>query len=629
MERHRTEPRSQRRVIEMSKESYEATQRSQERGSRSTERYEGYDVEPRSQRRNSRSMEQIEVEAWNQGSKSRSKEAYGIEPRKSGTKARDPRVRKLQNQGQSRSREHVESDQQVSKSPRASRYQAPPGREQVEGSSSHRTPSRRTPEREQQPDGQQVDYDYDDADSGGQHPGYHTAEYSRESKLEKCVFQDVTLKRIRMYVEKLMEVLTVTGTMLILPLDGKSSVPISKQWRRVQKKSVLDTGALLLHIFMELFSFFETNGLPTQDETELVYKLFQIFPINGGILETVMGEDILDRDSSEIKEILRGVVSSGVWEQLKEGADTLTTNLAITLTPWHIANGRQPDLHLRSIGCRPTMLETYDLVEHNPWVDRLLALQKIISKKSHTSKDLGRLNLISKRWGVFASNFRHLHRTEEIFPLEYGKPSITMIKQVNGLPATREDLKEIIERMVTNVLAPIRAETKVLRNQVNRMEQMLTQLTGSSMNPEVITLSGEYGVVAMNVPVVEMNVPVVEMNVPVRNLSTAVQHTPQQSNDVDTQAPVSNLPTGVDTNPQGNWNNGLGQEDNKTIEIQVHASVPSTGNNMDPRMSDVPQQSDWAAEVAEEDARRYGQSHPQEMVQHDDGTLLLYPNEHL
>ena len=410
MERYRAEPRSQRRNPR-SKERYVAKQRSQERDSSSRERYEGYEAEPRSQGRNSRSMERFEVEPRNQGSKSRSKEAYGIEQMNPGKNARDPRVRKLQNRGQSRSKEHVRSDQQVSGSPRASRYRASPGREQqVEGSRSYRTPSRRTPEREQQPDLQ-----VHDADSGSQHPGYHTAEYSRETKLSRIVFQEVNLKKIRMYVVKLMEVMTVTGTMLILPINEKISVPISKQWRRIQKKSVMDTGALLLHIFMELFSFFEANGLPTQDETELVYRLFQIFPINGGILEEVMGDEILDKDDSEILEIIKGVISSGVWEQLREGGDILTMNLAVTLTPWNIVNGRQPDLHLRSIGCRPTMLETYDLVEHNPWVDRLSALQRVVSKKSTTSKDREKLNIISKRWGVFASNFRYLHRTEENF----------------------------------------------------------------------------------------------------------------------------------------------------------------------------------------------------------------------
>ena len=69
--------------------------------------------------------------------------------------------------------------------------------------------------------------------------------------------------------------------------------------------------------------------------------------------------------------------------------------------------------------------------------------------------------------------------------------------------------------MVNAVLAPIRAEQKVIVNQLDRMEQILSKMAGITLAPEVITLSGANGTV--------------EMQVPVLNLTREASNVPQQS----------------------------------------------------------------------------------------------------
>ena len=107
-----------------------------------------------------------------------------------------------------------------------------------------------------------------------------------------------------------------------------------------------------------------------------------------------MEEEILDRTDQEIEGIIQELVSGGVWDQLNEGVQILTTTMAVTASPGYQLNYHHPDLGLRNGTCRPTMIETYDFVENTPWTDRLSALQRIVGQKPAINME--RINIVAK-----------------------------------------------------------------------------------------------------------------------------------------------------------------------------------------------------------------------------------------
>ena len=121
---------------------------------------------------------------------------------------------------------------------------------------------------------------------------------------------------------------------------------------------------------------------------------------------------------------------------------------------------------------------------------------------------------MAKRWDIYPLAFKQLHQTQEVFQIEHGNPSLSQIRHANGLPATNEDIKEVVEGMMNGVLANIRAEQKIMVNQLDRIEQMLSKMAGITLAPKVITLSAENGTV--------------EMQVPVLNLTREASNAPQQ-----------------------------------------------------------------------------------------------------
>ena len=204
--------------------------------------------------------------------------------------------------------------------------------------------------------------------------GYETTKYSKEKKLCSIMVQEVNLKTIRRQLKQLMEVFNVVGTLLVLPTRESINLLISKQWRKIQCKSVLDKGSFLIHLFVEIYEFFNTYGNPTRNRAELTWQLFQIFPAGNGILEGIMDDGILDRSDLEIEGIIREIISVGAWGQLDVAVEMLITNMALSASSGYQLNHHHPDLGLRNGVCRPTMMETYDFVENTPWTDRLSAL---------------------------------------------------------------------------------------------------------------------------------------------------------------------------------------------------------------------------------------------------------------
>ena len=171
---------------------------------------------------------------------------------------------------------------------------------------------------------------------------------------------------IRRQIEKLMEVFDVVGTLLVLPTKESIDLPISKQWRRIQCKAVLDKGSFLIHLLVEIYEFFHSYGLPTRNKKELTWQLFQIFPASNGILDGIMEDEILDRTEQEIERMIQELVSGGIWDQLDEGVQISTANMAVTASPGYQLNHHHPDLNLRNGECRPRMMETYNFVENTP-----------------------------------------------------------------------------------------------------------------------------------------------------------------------------------------------------------------------------------------------------------------------
>ena len=139
-------------------------------------------------------------------------------------------------------------------------------------------------------------------------------------------------------------------------------------------KEVLDKGSFLIHLFVEIYEFFNTYGNPTRNRAELTWQLFQIFPAGNGILEGIMYDGILDQSDPEIEGIIREIISVGAWGQLDVAVEMLITNMALSASSGYQLNHHHPDLGLRNGVCRPTMMETYDFVENTPWTDRLSAL---------------------------------------------------------------------------------------------------------------------------------------------------------------------------------------------------------------------------------------------------------------
>ena len=409
--------------------------------------------------------------------------------------------RRYGDRGQQRYREDSqdESYDQGYQIPKRGRALTPPARNQRdEDQHQRRTPQRRVLELEHS--------SMDEYPVAAVHDrprrGYETTKYSRDKKLTGIVFQKVNLKNIRKQVEKLMEIFDVVGTLLVLPTKESIDLPISQQWRRIQCKTVLDKGSFLLHLFIEIHEFFNNHGLPTRNKRELTWQIFQAFPARNGILEGIMEEEILEQTDQEIEGMIRGLVSGGVWDQLNNGVQILTTTMAVTASPRYQLNHHHPDLGLRDGPCKPTMMETYDVVENTYWKDRLLILQRTVGQKPLTNME--RVNIVAKRWDIYPLAFKQLHQTQEVFSMEQGKPSLSQIKSANGLPATREDVKEVMERMINAIIAPLRAEQKILVNQINRMEQILSGMTGITMAPEVITLTGDNKTVEMQVPVLNL-----------------------------------------------------------------------------------------------------------------------------
>lgn len=274
--------------------------------------------------------------------------------------------------------------------PRRERALTPPSQNQgAEDQYQHRTPQRRVLELEQ------PSMDVHPVVPVPEHPrqGNETTKHSRERKLTGIVFQRINLKSVRRQLEKLMEVFDVVGTLLVLPTREGIDLPISKQWRRIQCKAVLDKGSFLIHLFVEIYEFFNNYGLPTRNKRELTWQIFQIFPARNRILEGIMEEEILDRTDQEIEGIIQELVSGGVWDQLNEGVQILTTTMAVTASPGYQLNHHHPDLGLRNGTCRPTMIETYDFVENTPWTDRLLALQRIVGQKPAINME--RINIVA------------------------------------------------------------------------------------------------------------------------------------------------------------------------------------------------------------------------------------------
>ena len=85
--------------------------------------------------------------------------------------------------------------------------------------------------------------------------------------------QKMNLLLVRRQVIKLIEIFNVVGTLIIKPTWENSALSVLNQWRRVQDIDVLDRGAFLLQIIVELYSFFDAN----REKEEKVSNMFYIY----------------------------------------------------------------------------------------------------------------------------------------------------------------------------------------------------------------------------------------------------------------------------------------------------------------------------------------------------------------
>lgn len=81
--------------------------------------------------------------------------------------------------------------------------------------------------------------------------------------------------------------------------------------------------------------------------------------------------------------------------------------------------------------------------------------------------------MFAKRWNLLPSQFKCLHTIEDIYPIEVGNPTIQQIRLIHKLPATRRDIREVLEGMINTAIPPIRAKQKAMANTLTRKEMIL------------------------------------------------------------------------------------------------------------------------------------------------------------
>ena len=150
--------------------------------------------------------------------------------------------------------------------------------------------------------------------------GYQTAEYMRGQKLIVVGVDKISPDRIMKSITKLYNYAYAFAKCLVSPAWGPRE-DIVKAWRYTRNGVVVKTGANLLHVIMEINTFFHKHGCPVKECPFLKPAITAMNipePENEQILEGILEPGFLDLEYAELLDKVNSITGSGVYKIVQE-----------------------------------------------------------------------------------------------------------------------------------------------------------------------------------------------------------------------------------------------------------------------------------------------------------------------
>ena len=312
--------------------------------------------------------------------------------------------------------------------------------------------------------------------------GYQTAEYMRSQKLIVVGVDQISPDRIIKSITKLYNYAYAFAKCLVSPARGPRE-DIVKAWHYTRNGVVVKTGANLLHVIMEINTFFHKHGCPVKECPFLKPAITAINipePENERILEGILDPEFLDLEYAELIAKVNSITGSGVYKTVQEAVKVMEGYMPIyirysaavyqpcirfTLNPDQLKVGKEP-------------LEVFNEAASHKYSGMFQQLNYYLYKNHVPTLGTSAVEKILKPLGLSVDKFFGFiqcgSRAEEEAKDDGSYPSGTALQELFGFSSEWANVKDVLMNQVAPHLAQITRNAELIYEGQAKLEEIYT-----------------------------------------------------------------------------------------------------------------------------------------------------------